>query len=132
MRAGVGRHVGMRGCGQMGVPGVHACGPKRACRAGRWGGPPGCCAGRRDGPTHEFPRTVAEIDSAQAWTHAQKKRDGAEEGHVVASPDERKAEGHEVGQEHGRRRACLTRVAQRYVICAERGGGDCVLVERPM
>jgi hypothetical protein len=47
-------------------------------------------------PTHELPRTGAQIESTQARTRAQKLYDGAEEGHIVIMPDERKAEGFEV------------------------------------
>ena len=49
-------------------------------------------------PAHELPRTGAQIESAQAGTHAQELHDGAEEGQIVIMPDERKAKGLEVGK----------------------------------
>ena len=51
-------------------------------------------------PAHELPRTGAQIESAQAWTRAQELHDGAEQGQIVVMPDECKAEGLEVGQQH--------------------------------
>ena len=49
-------------------------------------------------PTNELPRTGTRIESARAGTRAQELHDGAEEGLIVIMPDERKAEGLEVGK----------------------------------
>ena len=51
-------------------------------------------------PAHELPWTGAQIESVQAWMCAQELHNGAEQGQIVVMPDEHKAEGLEVGQQH--------------------------------
>ena len=85
-------------------------------------------------PAHELPRTGAQIESAQARTRAQELHDGAEQGQIVVMPDERKAEGLKVGQQHVhvRRRIRHERRAREQMVCVKDGRGRCGLVERPV